>query len=41
MILAATALELLAPGDDVVVATTNARHLGQFVPTATWTEITP
>jgi hypothetical protein len=41
MILAATALELLAPGDDVVVATTNARHLGQFVPTATWAEITP
>jgi hypothetical protein len=39
MILAAQAVELAAPGDRVVIATTNVRHLSLFVDARPWQEI--
>lgn len=39
VILAATAQEILARGDDAVVATTNVAHLERFVPATTWDRI--
>ena len=41
VILAATAAERTAPGDDVVIATTNPRHLTRLVPAQLSHEITP
>lgn len=41
VILAAQALSFAAPADDIVVATTNAKHLAQFVTAKQWTEILP
>jgi predicted nucleic acid-binding protein len=41
VILAAQASLLLETDDDVVVATTNVRHLAQFVPARRWQEIIP
>ena len=41
VILAAQALSFGAPANDVVVATTNAKHLTQFVAAKHWTEIRP
>lgn len=41
VILAAQALTFGAPKSDVVVATTNVKHLAQFVAAKHWTEITP
>jgi predicted nucleic acid-binding protein len=40
-ILAAQALSFGAPANDVVVATTNAKHLAQFVAAKHWTAILP
>ncbi len=40
VILAAQALSFGAPASDVVVATTNAKHLAQFVSAKHWNEIT-
>jgi predicted nucleic acid-binding protein len=39
VILAATAQLLVESGDDVLVATTNVRHLERFVPAAHWRDI--
>lgn len=39
MILAAQALVLIDGGDEVVVATTNPKHLTQFVPAMRWQDI--
>jgi predicted nucleic acid-binding protein len=41
VILAAQALSFGAPAGDVVIATTNAKHLEQFVTAKHWTEILP
>ncbi len=41
VILAAQALSFGAPVRDVVVATTNAKHLEQFVPAKHWSQIFP
>ncbi len=41
VILAAQALSFGAPASDIVIATTNARHLAQFVSAKHWTEIHP
>lgn len=41
VILAATTERFLARGDEVVVATSNVRHLDRFVPALRWDEITP
>ena len=41
VILAAQALSFGVPASDVVVATTNAKHLAQFVAAKHWTEILP
>ena len=41
VILAAQALSFGVPASDVVVATTNAKHLAQFVTAKHWTEILP
>lgn len=41
VILAAQALELAEGGDEVVVATTNPRHLSRFVDSRDWREIEP
>jgi len=41
VILAATAAERAGLGDDVVIATTNPRHLVRFVPAQLWHEIIP
>jgi predicted nucleic acid-binding protein len=41
VILAAQALSFGQPASDVVVATTNAKHLTQFVAAKHWTEILP
>ena len=41
VILAAQALSFGAPANDVVVATTNAKHLAQFVAAKHWTDIVP
>ncbi|MBY0502861.1 MAG: hypothetical protein K2X03_03060 [Bryobacteraceae bacterium] len=41
VILAAQVLSFGAPASDVVVATTNIKHLTQFVPASLWTEILP
>lgn len=41
VILAGQAAELLAGGDDVVVATTNVGHLSRFVPAENWQVIQP
>ncbi len=40
MILAAQALLLIEDGDQVVVATSNPKHLSLFVPAARWQDIT-
>jgi len=40
VILAAQATVLRALGDDVVIATTNPRHLNRFVPAVVWQTIT-
>ncbi|MFN7923229.1 MAG: hypothetical protein U0Q16_24220 [Bryobacteraceae bacterium] len=39
VILAAQVLSLRIPPDDAVIATTNAKHLAQFVTAKNWTEI--
>ncbi len=39
MILAAQALLLINGGDEVVIATTNPKHLSLFVPAAIWQDI--
>ena len=39
VILAAQAFILNNQGEDVIVATTNVRHLNRFVPSKIWTEI--
>ena len=39
MILAGQAATLDAGADDLVIATTNVKHLSQFVPAEVWTEI--
>ncbi len=41
VILAAQALSFGAPASDVVVATSNAKHLAQFVAAKHWTDILP
>lgn len=41
VILAAQALGLVAPDQDVIVATTNAVHLSLFVPAVHWQDILP
>lgn len=41
VILAAQALSLGAPPDELVVATTNVAHLSRFVPADLWTNIAP
>lgn len=41
VILAAQALLLAVPLSDLILATSNVRHLSQFVPAALWTDITP
>ncbi|MCX6381863.1 MAG: hypothetical protein NT023_20700 [Armatimonadetes bacterium] len=41
VILAAQALTLGVPADDLIVATTNLDHLSQFVPADLWTNIRP
>lgn len=41
VILAAQTLSFGAPAKDVVVATTNAKHLGQYVAAKHWTDIVP
>jgi predicted nucleic acid-binding protein len=41
VILAATSAEQVARGDDVVIATTNPRHLSRLAPAQLWHEITP
>jgi predicted nucleic acid-binding protein len=41
VILAAQALNLGVPPDDLVVATTNVRHLSRFVNARLWTDISP
>jgi predicted nucleic acid-binding protein len=41
VILAATSAEQAARGDDVVIATTNPRHLSRLAPAQLWHEITP
>jgi predicted DNA-binding protein (UPF0278 family) len=41
VILAAQVLSLGVPASDVVVATTNAKHLAQFVAAKHWSEILP
>ena len=40
-ILAATALELGSAGGDVLVATTNVRHISRFVPASLWSDVRP
>jgi predicted nucleic acid-binding protein len=41
VILAAQALNLGIPADELVVATTNVRHLSRFLDARLWTEIDP
>ncbi len=41
VILAAQALSLRVPAQDLVVATTNVAHLSLFVPAGLWTDIAP
>jgi len=41
VLLAATALLLSAAGNDVVIATTNARHFADLAPAAHWMDIRP
>lgn len=41
VILAAQVLSFGAPANDVVIATTNAKHLAQFVAAKHWTDILP
>ncbi len=39
VILAATAIELMQGGDEVIVATTNVAHIARFVPAEDWRNI--
>lgn len=41
VILAAQALTLGVPADDLIVATSNVSHLARFVPADLWSNITP